>query len=796
MNTHRINAILNIANFDTFIKKVFSKSKGTKNVIKAECLAKIIFGSSKDSLSEAEASLLSEKDYYFSDLKNELVNVAKECLELANSSFTIKPSKYKEWRKVVLINGQDIFTCALKNDYYKTSHKYIIPLQSASLDMATKSGYAENHCHYNVAGPAFYYNWLFLHNGIPYDAPLLRLKKQKSKILKYYSECDYHSFYNMCALSIYLRHILYYFFYLKKRPNIPDLSKMELTLDSLKKDNPLFVKHMLDGVQNNPVSTHMKGNGIFDYCSSSNGDNQLFGERELLCKCFENYERSSQREQAVLMLYLIVRRHIEGFFVQNNMWFGFTNFKRFERIFDLLVPTDASSSSQINKWISSYLAEDPSIKKLEIRLAPKNNYASTIKRLKLCKQSFDDYRDLKVGLVLHFIKNSRKLNVGTTNGLNKVEPRSWNDILQYEKQLGVFKRVMLNDRKGDSIKLVGVDAANEEILCRPEIFAPFYRAIREYSSLLPETGPRIGYTFHVGEDFTFIVNGLRAIHEAIDFLELKSGDRLGHASALATNIDKYFVLKGKHFVSTKQDALDDYCYVYETIRQEMKFYDLSKKIKEEIENLLLEIYGSCNLDSYIRSISLRGDHPQVFDCLDENSTYRENEMRLRAEGKGFYLRTITSTVYQSAWKDKKAREYASEYHYSASVRQKGDEIFTGKVKDSYIDAIRFVQNELAEEIARIGIGIETNPSSNYLIGPYEDFEDIPAVSFDIGELSQHNIMVSIGTDDPGLFFTNLRNEYSSLYYHYTNDRNVKITEVIDRIEKLAKRSMQLSFVKD
>ena len=265
---------------------------------------------------------------------------------------------------------------------------------------------------------------------------------------------------------------------------------------------------------------------------------------------------------------------------------------------------------------------------------------------------------------------------------------------------------------------------------------------------------------------------------------------------MATNIDKYFVLKGKHFVSTKQDALDDYCYVYETIRQEASFYDLSKKIREEIENLILDIYGSCNLDSYIRSISLRGDHPLVFDCLDWKSTYRDIEIKLKAEGKGFYLRTCNSTVYQSAWKDKKAKEYANEYHYSASVRQKGDEIFTGRIEDNYINAIKFVQNKLAEEISHAGIGIETNPSSNYLIGPYEDFEDIPAVSLDIGDLSKHNIMVSIGTDDPGLFFTNLRNEYSSLYYHYTVDKKMNITEVIDRIENLAKRSIQLSFIKD
>lgn len=53
----------------------------------------------------------------------------------------------------------------------------------------------------------------------------------------------------------------------------------------------------------------------------------------------------------------------------------------------------------------------------------------------------------------------------------------------------------------------------------------------------PISPVRIGATMHAGEDFVDPISGLREIWEAIEFLELRSGDRLGHALAAALNPD-------------------------------------------------------------------------------------------------------------------------------------------------------------------------------------------------------------------------------------------------------------------
>ena len=55
---------------------------------------------------------------------------------------------------------------------------------------------------------------------------------------------------------------------------------------------------------------------------------------------------------------------------------------------------------------------------------------------------------------------------------------------------------------------------------------------------------RLYATYHVGEDFLDIADGLRAIDEAILFCGLERGSRLGHALALGIDSYEYYKYKG------------------------------------------------------------------------------------------------------------------------------------------------------------------------------------------------------------------------------------------------------------
>ena len=82
---------------------------------------------------------------------------------------------------------------------------------------------------------------------------------------------------------------------------------------------------------------------------------------------------------------------------------------------------------------------------------------------------------------------------------------------------------------------------------------------------------------------------------------------------------------------------------------------------------------------------------------------------------------------------------------------------------------------LRERIARRKIGIETNPSSNYLIGRFGEYEQHPIVTFNdlyLREPSQKSVLfVSINTDDQGVFDTDLENEFSLMASALENARD-------------------------
>ncbi len=76
---------------------------------------------------------------------------------------------------------------------------------------------------------------------------------------------------------------------------------------------------------------------------------------------------------------------------------------------------------------------------------------------------------------------------------------------------------------------------------------------------------------------------------------------------------------------------------------------------------------------------------------------------------------------------------------------------------------RKLQCRMRRQVYNRGISVETNPSSNYLIGPIGKYEDHPILKFNaylLDETCKRPLCVSINTDDQGVFDTSLENEYA------------------------------------
>lgn len=95
-------------------------------------------------------------------------------------------------------------------------------------------------------------------------------------------------------------------------------------------------------------------------------------------------------------------------------------------------------------------------------------------------------------------------------------------------------------------RLVGIDAANSEIFCRPEVFATAFRYLTRHKIERIESVPRpqdLGLTYHVGEDFYDIIDGLRAVDEVLTFLCFRNGSRLGHGLVLGTDVKNIILVE-------------------------------------------------------------------------------------------------------------------------------------------------------------------------------------------------------------------------------------------------------------
>ena len=410
---------------------------------------------------------------------------------------------------------------------------------------------------------------------------------------------------------------------------------------------------------------------------------------------------------------------------------------------------------------------------LEARICPKNTSAKLIKNLKKYKrivksEPVNDGYD-KLIYVLHFPKlfdRPFKDGVPRNNNVRKMAARQARSI------------VAMLDKNGEiNQHIKGIDACSSEIACRPEVFGQIYRYLTakrvkvENASRFHncEDVQNLQMTYHVGEDFFDITDGLRAIDEVLLFCNYRRGSRLGHALALGISPEKYYAMKGYKVVLSKQILLDDIVWLY--CRSGELGCSLDEKLKtnliEKYTSLYKEIYennvgnGPCpSIHEYYQSWKLRGDNPQCYR-LEE----KEFNAALETTELVYFDRfRFNPRVDNNLRRNKRYRDLYYYYHFNKKVREKGNEVTEFKVTKEYIKLVRIMQDKMIAELACKGIGIETNPSSNYLIGTIKKYEEHPILRFNSRKLKAtntgENLCVSINTDDQGVFDTLLENEYA------------------------------------
>lgn len=617
---------------------------------------------------------------------------------------------------------------------------------------------------------------------------------------------------------------------------------------------------------------------IIKQINKSNVGMRFFiGERWFLYSCFKNIYSGDEKNKIyksanLFYAYLIIKNRVRAELVQENDKVGYSNFDEYQYRKTKYIPKGTVLKDSVEPLAILTSIKTQNIRSLEARITPEDTIAENRNFIKnkdrlICNSVFNDYNNywvreygenLKGKLKNDYITLGERLIFYNKENMDRIDndfkkryfyivhfPKYKENIeyldndykniifrcrhFHYRRELKNWAKEIYMLRENSQIeasRILGIDACSNELIARPEVFGQTFRFLKDH---LPEYDylsnyydknklQRIRATYHVGEDFFDIIDGLRSIDEAIEFLDLSHGDRLGHAVALGINVDEWYQKKCNRVYLSKQDILDNVAWLIGKIKK----YDI-KSGPDTIDKLVAiynkyysEIYISKNdkyipsysdnkvsymyesdstvvpIDIYNKSWRLRGDNPEYY-CENSDMRKKLTLWDRYAVNKSEYNGLVCELYYR--------------YHYDNNVKIKGYEKEVFRIYPFIIDAVKEVQKNMKESICNRGIGIETNPTSNVLINTFKRYDKHPILNmYNLGlantfeeENSISQLFVSINTDDQGVFDTLLENEYALMGIALEKLKDIngkpvyKQAKIYDWLDRIRKMGLEQSF---
>ena len=785
------------------------------------------------------------------------------------------------WRFTSHLLEEDIFTTAYlafqdcregkrNRDF---SWKPVIGNNNEHLNWILRQGLADNHFHLKGSAPQFPLSWINMMNHV-------RSKKYE-KILEGYGNKRLSVSYEIGTeeehlYSLYLKAALIRCFLFAQiteqeffiannlvrnnydpDPETRKWSTENLVMFLLKdKTEIIFYRNKIQ--ENIDFFRTNKGEKQLDYAltgeyrkgiGKNEVNNSLSGERWLMYEMFLRIYAKSVKDQKyfnLFYLYLVIKRAVRAELVQTNENIGFDNFEKYQNRKEDFIEDTPLEKEYIKMALKGTIVNQ-NILHLETRLTPRKTALQNKKYIEKYDKVMKNDKELmeRYFYVFHFVKekDNEKLLNSDSYCRHYQKRRS---LQKQAKAIALFRTKFPETAK----RLRGIDGCSREIGCRPEVLAQTYRYLKNhivyakrnkvyYDNNKEVTVPQLQMTYHVGEDFQSLVDGLRAIEEAIMFFNLNCGSRLGHALALGEDPDEYYEGKKNCILITQQDYLDNLVWVYYRIKRFslIGYEDLLLNIEQEYNKYFRLIYGDAVSDEFFEAVireagkyfqrsnervskgysnthfnfriseyysawQLRGDDPECY----KNGYFKDTEDF--SEWKRFSVNKESPRDYRIRYNPECAYLYFL-YHYNPHVKNEGRKTIEVQISHKMIKCIKEIQREMQFWISKLGIGIEVNPSSNFFIGTFDRYDKHPVFKlYNIGLTGSETklnecpqIPVCINTDDQGIFSTYLENEYAliALALEKAKDENGKNLYnrmfIYQWIENIRKLGLQLSFAK-
>ncbi|PTC13855.1 amidohydrolase family protein [Bacillus wiedmannii] len=751
---------------------------------------------------------------------------------------------YKGIYKVALWNSLNrIFTTdilviiylldnGMKDERYLKGYHSHVSLEDIELNQILQKGISETHMHFS-AGGHFTLNWQtlmsptrkyisqsaerhFLYtneligtdfNLYKYTLAIASLRLLLGNFLKYHHQSVlshelsidefYVKFFNKIAID--------------EKEEVSTLSFLNsiATGEKLTQDNE-FYYNLYEGVKdilnielktphdNSKWNTYLAVKDILHSVIDSYGEYTTV-ENVFLFKCLRYMKFINKNDTLFHKLfwqYIRVRNERFKLEIQKNNIKGLEYFKAYiERATD----TVEIDESDIGKWglILHTIVHKSSIKKLELRITVGKGHTvhekinSLVKKL---KSFFNAYKQLikdfilegrvapQIGIIIHFIKEED----------TSLSSNCWKDdkkkMYFYDLQHRYYMEMEAVNELRETVPgladyLVGIDAANLETNTEPWVFAPIYKKARNSDShkLVYYDSPiktirNLGFTYHVGEDFRHMITGLRHIDEVIEHFQYRSGDRIGHGIVLGVSAVRW-ANKHKVVILPKHEYLDNLLWIWGLNRQH--------NLRIHIENLELKILKIAeqvykSLDG-LDVFRLWKNYKEKFNYPDRSDEDIKDCSEIQCP--------LLTQENKQSW-DLNSLKYAQHCSYYNEQLSKPIQI---EINDDEITIIQSIQNFIKERISKEGIVVETNPSSNIAIGEMEHiFEHYIHNLNQVGSESD-SIKVTINTDDPIVFNTNISNEYAYIFYSLI-EKGFSREQAITWIDKIRNNGMTSSFI--
>ncbi len=449
--------------------------------------------------------------------------------------------------------------------------------------------------------------------------------------------------------------------------------------------------------------------------------------------------------------YLLVLGLVNQMLVQQPQCFGFEQFQQYTSN----GLREYSEQEYEQRFLQLAGNQLDNIKNIEGRFSPKdtqdknNQLIDRIRRGWLLLNNRQGCNKSNIRLIAHFIKRADK---------QKKDIR-FKELRLKNRKICEALISLRNSGSKNGKAIVGIDAAASEFDTPPEVFAPVFKKLRKKGFQ--------HFTYHAGEDFYHLLGGLRAIYEAITFLDLQRGDRIGHATAAGVDPETWAHNVGCEVVVPIGAYMDDLLFVY---------YLISNNECKALESLMPRLY--MRITELSREI-FPNDEFQVYDLIYSWKKRQEDILELADSGE---LNNI------KALKRYHQKEYVEKYKKEIKVK-----IF--EILDE--NALREVQLAILKIMHHKEIAIETLPTSNIFIGYHNSFNTYHLVNWIRWEKEGKPIPpIVLGTDDAGIFATNIYNEYCHIYTLLVYEYDFCINEAFEIIRKINRNANYYIFNND